>query len=181
MIDPSGPKPKIEELAKLPHGELALRFKVGIEHFDARVTKLTDAQLDTAFRADAGVGLWPCRVLLGHIADADLSYVQRLRRVVAEEKPILQAWDEQAFIDNGLYGSPANGARYPIGAFLATVHTLRQWTGEWLGTLPPDAFKRIGLHTERGEMSLRLLLEYATWHIEHHAWYLNAKVRKLVG
>jgi hypothetical protein len=181
MIDPHAPAPRIEDFAPLPASELIARFRVGVERFDRRVFELADAQLDTAFRPDAGVGRWPVRVLLGHLADAELSFVQRLRRVVAEDGPVLEAWDEEAFIDRGLYGTPETGPQHPVGAYVAAVHTLRAWIGPWLGTLPAADFARQGLHSVRGPISFRTILEYDTWHLEHHAWYLNRKVARLLG
>lgn len=181
MLDPTGPQPVLSSFQALPTAELVRRFRVGVENYDRRVLQLDDAMLDTAFRPDAGVGRWPCRVLLGHLADADLAFVQRMRRIVAEEHPTLQPWDENAFIDSGMYGTPETGARFPAAGFVAVVHTLRQWTGEWLASLDAEAFARTGLHVERGPQSLRLILDYAAWHLEHHAWFLNRKVVKLLG
>lgn len=181
-IDPSGPRPTRETLATIANQALINRLRVGVERFDRRVFNLSDDQLDMAFLPDAGVGTWPIRVLLGHLADAELAFIQRLRRVVAEQAPILQAWDENAFIDSNLmYGTPETGPKFPPGAFVATIHTLRQWTSGWLQTLPPDAFTRIGLHSERGEETFRTILEYDVFHLDHHAWYLNRKVFRMLG
>lgn len=181
MISPTAADPRREDLALLDTASLVSRMRIGIEHFDPRVTKLTDAQLDTAFLKDAGVGVWPCRVLIGHLADAELSFVHRMRRIVAEDGPVFSMWDENAFIDRGLYGDQTGGAKHPIGAFLAAIHTLRHWTSEWLATLPADAWSRTAMHPERGRQSLRTVVEYDVWHLEHHAWFLNRKVARLLG
>ncbi|MGD9688200.1 MAG: DinB family protein [Phycisphaerales bacterium] len=179
---PLAPRPPARDvLAPLPHRELVLRYRVGVENFDPRVLKLSDAQLDRGFAAGDGVGLWSCRVLLGHLADAELSFVHRLRRVAAEDAPVFSVWDENAFIESGLYGRGEDGRRFPIGAFVAAIHTLRQWTSEWLGTLSDEQWARRGLHPQRGEQTLRTILEYATWHVEHHAWYLHRKLAILTG
>ncbi len=178
--------PSMEVFRALPCAALVARMKRGVECFDRRVLALPDAQLDMAFLPDApgNLGRWPCRVLLGHVADADLAFVHRLRRVVGEDQPVFSMWDENAFIDAGLYGtdSPDNpGSKQPVAAFVATIHTLRQWTCEWLDTLPETAWSRRGLHPERGEQTLRRIAEYMTWHLEHHAWFLNRKVARLAG
>ena len=173
--------PQREEVGALSMVELIARYRLGVENFDRRVFELTDAQLDTPFRPESGVGLWPARVLLGHLADAEVPSVYRMRRVVAEERPVLEAWDEQAFIDAGMYGGVEGGAKSPIGGFIATIHTLRQWSGEWLVTLADAAWSRSGLHTQAGEQSLRDLVDKAVWHLEHHAWYLNQKVALFLG
>src|SRR5690606_14258592 len=88
-----------EEIQRLPDAELLERYAAGIENFDRRVVKLTDEQLDQAWLPEAGVGRWPARVLLGHLADAELVFVHRLRRAVAEENPVLSVWEENAFVD----------------------------------------------------------------------------------
>lgn len=180
------PQPKLEEFTTLPLSEALQRFAKGVENFDRTVIALKDTQLDTAFLPSAGAGRWPIRVLLGHLADAELAFVQRMRRVVAEERPVLSVWDENAFVDRGLYGSsdPATGPSKPIapqsvGAFIATIYTLRKWHAEWLAALPQHDWQRTGLHPVRGEMSLRLILDYDTWHLEHHAWFLKRKMDKL--
>ncbi|MCW5765391.1 MAG: DinB family protein [Phycisphaeraceae bacterium] len=173
--------PERRSLAAIPDAALIDRFRIGLENFDPRTVRLTDEQLDTAFLPDAGVGRWPCRVLLGHLADAELAFVHRMRRIIGEDGPVFSTWDENTFIDHGLYGTPTTGARHPVGAFLAAIHTLRQWTGPWLATLTPEQFQRTGLHPQNGAQSLRAILEYDTWHLEHHAWYLNRKVARLLG
>ncbi|MBX3385270.1 MAG: DinB family protein [Phycisphaeraceae bacterium] len=174
-----------EQITGLSHAELIDRYAMGVERFDARVLKLDDAALDTAFLTGTEVtmpdgtrgplGIWPVRVLLGHLADAEIVLVHRMRRVVAEDRPVLAYWDENAFIDAGLYAGPGR----PIAAFVATVHTLRKWTTEWLRTLSDQQWARIGLHTQNGEQSVRTIANYATWHLEHHAIYLNRKVERL--
>jgi hypothetical protein len=159
--------------------DLVAKYRIGVENFDRGVFGLKDDQLDMAWLPEAGVGRWPVRVLLGHLADAELFFVGRMRQVVAEERPTFSVWDENAFIDAGLY----NGPKYPIGGFIAAIHTLRKWTGEWLATLDPagKAFDRMAMHPVRGPQSLKTVLAYDTWHLEHHGWYLNAKIRKLAG
>ncbi len=174
--------PKRVELTALTRDQLIVRYRVGIEYFDRRVVTLADDQLDTAFLPEAGVGRWPCRILLGHLADAELANSHRIRRTIGEDYPVFSVWDENAFIDAGLYGgASAPGPRFPIGGFLASMHTLRQWTGEFLATLPDSAWSRRAMHPVKGELSLRDQVELNIWHLEHHGWWLNRKVVKMLG
>lgn len=174
-------KPAIEQFASMPTADLIERFATGSTRFERRLLELDDGQLDTFFRPEAGIGRWSCRVLVGHIADADLVFVHRMRRTVAEERPLLALWDENAFIDGQLY-QPEGGAKHlPIAGFVAVIHTLRLWGADWLRTLDDKAFEAKALHPERGEISVRVILNYATWHLEHHAWYLSKKLEKLLG
>ena len=173
--------PDLAPFLALPVADAVARYAVGVENFDRRLFELTDAELDTAFLPEAGVGRWPARVLLGHLADAELAQVHRMRRTIAEDHPLLAVWDENAFIDAGLYGSPQTGPSYPAGAFVAVVHTLRKWTAQWLRTLDPALWDRKALHPERGEQALRFMVSYITWHLEHHAWFLNRKIELLLS
>lgn len=167
----------VEQFENLPDGELLTRYRRGLELVDPRVFELSDEQFDMAFLPDAGVGNWPVRVLVGHLADGELAFTHRMRRAIAEDMPVVNSWDENAFIDSGLYSD----ARYPVAGFIAVIHTLRRWTAEWLGTLSPEQMARQMMHTERGPMTVRRVLVYATWHLEHHARYLNAKVCRMLG
>lgn len=171
----------VQPFIDMPDLELVHRYRRGLEMLDPRIFELSDSQLDTAFLPDAGVGRWPVRVLLGHLADAELAFVHRLRRAVAEDNPMFAAWDEDAFIDAGLYGGPEGGGAHPIAAYISVIHTLRRWTSTWLLTLMPDQFQRTGMHPQRGPQTVKTVLAYATWHLEHHGEYCNRKVCKMLG
>jgi hypothetical protein len=171
----------------LPIPELVARYRKGVENFDKRLFALDADQLDMAFLPEANVGRWPVRVLLGHLADADLAQSHRMRRAIGEDHPVLSLWDENAFIDNDVYGlrsEPADGspearnqrARMAVGGSVALIHTLRQWTGQWLGTLSEKQWARRALHPERGPVSVKTMVALMTWHLEHHSRYLKAKV-----
>jgi hypothetical protein len=191
-ISPHAPAPHLPDFLAMSAPDLLARYAISIERFDRRVVQLKDDQIDMAFLPDAGggggggggVGRWPVRILLGHLADAELAFVFRMRLVVAEDHPVFTPWDENAFIDNDLYGLKPGAPGQPrlsIGGPIAAIHTLRKWTAEWLRSLDPTQWERTGLHPERGEQSVRTILAYATWHLEHHARFLNAKVEKFLA
>lgn len=172
----------VEAFHSMTLPELVRRFRRGVENFDRRMFDLSEEQLDQAFLPDAGVGRWPVRVVLGHLADADLVAVHRMRKIVAEDNPILTEWDEHAFIDQNLYGvgqGMAGGG--VVGAFVAAIHVLRQWTGMWLASLSDSQLARTGMHPTHGPQSVRDIAVYYTWHLESHAAFINAKVERFLG
>ncbi|MFI4873041.1 MAG: DinB family protein [Phycisphaerales bacterium JB061] len=180
------PGPSFDELAELPTSELIDRYGIGVERIDPRAFELDDDLLDTAFLESAGVGKWPVRVLIGHLADCEILNANRLRRTVAEDGPMLHGFDPDPYIDNGLYklkpkDAPGDSARAACGAFVATIHTIRAWTRDWLMTLDDAAWDRKALHVTRGEFTTKRLLGLATWHIEHHASFLPRKIDLLLG
>jgi len=179
------------EMAKLPSQHLIARFRRGIEMFDRRVFELSERQIDQAFLPDSNVGRWPVRVLMGHVADADVSFVHRMRRVVAEDRPVFSEWDENAFVDSNIYGNDHSGyadtdegdharVMHALGGPMAVIHTMRQWAGAWLLSLSEEQLDRTGMHPTRGEISVRTILAYATWHLEHHAQFLEKKLDLMV-
>lgn len=182
LVIPTG---TAKEIAALPIGEMLSRYRRGVGNYDPRVFSLSAEQLDMAFLPDANVGRWSVRMLLGHMADAEIVFVHRMRRAVAEERPLLAVWDENAFIDSGLYAIPREVQQGDpaslVGGFVAVLHTMRMWSFQWLSGLTPEQFNRVAMHPERGEQRVRDILSYAIWHVEHHSRFLQLKCDRMLG
>lgn len=173
------------DIVTLPIGEMLSRYRRGVGNYDPRVFSLSAEQMDRAFLPDANVGRWSVRMLVGHMADAELSFVHRMRRAIAEDRPMLATWDENAFIDSGLYAIPREVQQGDpaslIGGSVAMMHTMRMWSFQWLSGLELAQFDRVALHPERGEQRVRDILSYAIWHVEHHARFLQRKCDLMLG
>ena len=63
---------------------------------------------------------------------------------------------------------------------LALLEYTRSQMARILRTLSPDALKRVGVHNERGELTLERMLTIATNHIPHHVAFIAEK-RKVLG
>ncbi len=116
-----------------------------------------------------GPGEWSIMENAVHLLDSDLASTHRMRRIVAEESPLLVSYDENAFI-----------ARLPSGLCdLAEVLDLfesnRRFTARWLRTLPADAFARTGIHTQRGKVTLLEIVEIYANHVDHHLRFVREK------
>lgn len=162
------------------------RYRSGVLLLNKSLLSMDDEALDTFFRPEAGgggsgvgVGRWSCRALVGHLADAEIVFAHRLRRAAAEDNPVMPGWDADAMIDAGLYADEARNIRMPVAGFVAVIHTTRKWMSEWLDTLPENSWQRRLLHETRGEFTLRTMLDLATWHLEHHVWFLDRKLALL--
>lgn len=175
------PKPVRDAFRSLPRTEVLRRFEGGANILNRAVLSLDDAALDTFFQPEAGVGRWSCRALLGHLADSELVLAHRMRRVVGEDRPVFSLWDENAFVDRGLYGTPGTGPLPKVAAYVAVVHTMRLWLSEWLRSLPEAEWAREGMHPERGPLSLTDMVALAAWHVEYHGWFLDRKIERLNG
>lgn len=178
-IDSAKALPNLAVYGELLLPELLNRYRNGTEQIPPSTLDLSDNQLDQTFNGDNDEGNWSIRQLLGHLMDADSINLLRMRKVFAEKGAILPDWDEHAFIDSGLYGpckiDPQREGQ-PAAAFVAMIHTTRQVAANWLGRLQEDDWKRAGLHPRRGEVTIRNILEFNTWHLDHHTVFLRRKL-----
>jgi hypothetical protein len=165
----------------MPAHAVVERFRNGLAAIDPRVLEMTDDQADRWFDASEGVGLWSCRALLTHQMDADVLYAMRLRRTLAEENPVFENWDEDAFLASRLCRPGERSLLMPVGAVVATIHTLRQTAATVLVQLDEDDWTRRAMNPYLGEVTLLEMLRYVSWHFEHHAAFLNAKANLLLG
>jgi hypothetical protein len=163
-----------------PHG-LIERYRLAVQHLDPRVLDLDDTGLDRWFGPEEGVGSWSCRALLTHLMDTELLFTMRIRRVLAEDCPVFENWDEQAFLDSRLSRPGPEALLMPPGALIASAHTLRQTLATVLVQLTDADWERPAMSAYLGEVTLRRLIAYACWHFEHHAAFLGGKVTHLLG
>ncbi len=172
----------MREIRDLDTDTLLSRMLIGLERFDPRVVELDNEQVSQAWLEDVGVGTWPIRVLIGHLADCELVLSHRCRRIIAEDNPTLNLWDEHAFIDGGLYGcTDGSNLLPPMGGDLAMIHTTRSWSIAMLMQLTDEQWNRQGMHPTNGPVTVREIVNYNCWHLERHAHFLNAKIEKLLG
>jgi len=118
-------------------------------------------------------GTWSLQTLLIHVLDSDLIATHRMKRIIAEEKPLLISYDEDAFARSLNYErlDPS------LAAELFRINRLQM--GEILRTLPAEAFSRWGVHNQRGKVTLLQLVEDYTNHVEHHFTFARQKLKAL--
>jgi hypothetical protein len=65
--------------------------------------------------ARPGPGRWSVAELVAHLLDSDLVYAERMKRVLAEDRPTLMAFDENAWIDRlGAQDDARGGGDQPL-------------------------------------------------------------------
>ena len=136
---------------------LVERYAAGYAAFAAAVAEADDAHaLD---RADEGG--WTARQVVHHLADSELTSAIRLRRLLAEDEPVIAAYDEERF---------ARVLRYdrPIDTSLRAAQAAREASAELLGLLTDDEWARAGTHTDDGPYGVeRWLRKYADHPYDH--------------
>jgi hypothetical protein len=112
---------------------------------------------------------WTPRQLIVHMLDSDLAAGHRMRRIAAEDKPLLIAYDETALASVGALG--AGDLR--IVADLFSAH--RRWCAAWLRSLEPERFDRVGIHNQRGKVTLAEMVSIYVQHVKGHEPFMMAK------
>src|SRR6516162_5471329 len=112
-------------------------------------------------------GKWSTLEVICHLADFDPILCDRMKRVIAEEKPSLIGADEKHFAAKLAYHDR------DLEEELNIIEKGRSQMARILRTLRPADYERIGIHSERGALTLERLLELATKHIPHHVQFIQ--------
>ena len=144
-------------------------YAAGPGKLRAACAGLTAVQLNTRI----GPGTWSIMENAVHLLDSDLACTHRMRRMVAEDKPLLVSYDENLFIER----LPSD--RNDLAEVLDLFEANRKFTTRWLRTLRADDFARTGVHTQRGIVQLVQLVEIYANHVDHHLKFVAEKRRNL--
>src|SRR6516165_3003924 len=118
-------------------------------------------------------GKWSTLEVVCHLADFDPIYADRMKRVIAEDKPTLIGADEKRF------AAALHYHERDVEEELAIIDNTRRQLARILAKLPADALNRIGVHNERGPRTLEQLLTGAIDHIPHHVKFIHEKRQAL--
>ena len=105
------------------------------------------------------------------MADAEAFFTTRFMRILSEENPTIEPFDEEVF--------PArlNYAARNASASLALIEGARRASADLLESLDENAWNRKGTHSERGEFPLYAAVALATGHIEAHQRQLEETLK----
>ncbi|MCA9132019.1 MAG: DinB family protein [Planctomycetales bacterium] len=149
----------------MPYKVLIEDYATGPARFREAVTGLTAAQLDAVPVA----GQWSTRQVVCHVADFEIVYADRMKRVLAEEQPTLFGGDPDQFAARLAY------TRREVETELQVIEAVRQQMTQILGTLPAEEFLRQGIHAQAGPVTLEKLLTQITLHVPHHTKFILQK------
>jgi uncharacterized damage-inducible protein DinB len=145
--------------------EMADAYLADVETLRAAVAGMSREQL----LARPVPGKWSTLEVVCHIADFEPILADRMKRVLALDRPPLQAVDENQLAANLVY------QERDLGEELTVIASTRQQLARILWTQPDSALERVGVHSERGPKTLAELLATATNHITHHCRFIAEK------
>jgi uncharacterized damage-inducible protein DinB len=148
---------------------LITEYLAGPDQLRAAIDGLTPQQVD----ARPIPGKWSTRQVVCHIADFEPVYVDRMKRVIAQEEPTLFGGDPDLFAARLAY--PARD----LEEELRLIAACRAHMARILMALRTEDFARRGNHSERGPITLEKLLSDIARHIPHHVPFILEKRRAL--
>ena len=113
-------------------------------------------------------GKWSVRQVVAHVADAELHAAFSFRKMLAEDAPAVDSFDQEAWARNLDY------ARRKPKQSLESFRRVRAENYDLLKDLPPGAFQRTGSFAGAGPVTLQAVLEEYASHAESHARQLQA-------
>ncbi len=141
------------------------RFRRGAELVAVTLTGAAGPELDWTPAPDK----WSVRQIICHLADTEMITAFRFRRIIAEQEPQLEGWDQNAWAEKLDY------KRRKSSQALEAFRRMRAENFELLKELPPEAFDRVGVHTRIGRKSLRDFVELFADHAEKHAQQMRER------
>ena len=118
-------------------------------------------------------GKWSTLEVVCHLVDSEQAWCHRMKRVIAEERPLLIGYDESRFTATLRYHD------HDLKTELILMEGMRAQMALVLRMLPESAWARTGVHNERGLITLEEMLQAEVEHVPHHIAHINEKRRAL--
>jgi uncharacterized damage-inducible protein DinB len=152
------------------HSDLIDAYLDSLPRLRRLVADLSPDQL----RARPVPGKWSTLDVVCHLVDSEQAWCHRMKRVIAEDRPLLIGYDETGFTA----ALPYHEA--DLEEELALMEAMRRELARILRGLPDSAWSRTGVHNERGLITLEEMLRAEAEHVPHHLAHILEK-RKALG
>ncbi|GBD36185.1 Putative metal-dependent hydrolase YfiT [bacterium HR36] len=118
-------------------------------------------------------GRWSTLEVVCHLADFEPIFADRIKRAIAEERPIIFGANQDLFVQRLAYHER------DLEEELGIIELTRKQLARILRTLQPEDFQRVAVHNQAGPRTVEQLLQTAINHIPHHVRFIDEKRRAL--
>jgi len=129
---------------------------------------------DAAMRRPEASGKWSMLEVMHHLADGEMVLGVRIRMILAQDRPPITAYDQEAWAEKLRYRDA------DLGAVQLQFQTLRDANLRVARELSPEDLGRAGIHTERGAESVGYILRLLAGHDLTHLAQLE-RIRRTVS
>ena len=114
-------------------------------------------------------GKWSAREIVHHLGDSETASAIRLRKLLVEDDPVIQGYDQDQFATRLHYNER------DMAPALEAFRAARETSMQLLPMLSNSDWQRAGTHTESGRYTLEDWLRIYAAHAHNHA----AQIRRL--
>jgi len=137
---------------------LIAQYATGYDVVADAIDGATEAELD----GREAPGEWSPRQVVHHLADSEMTSAIRIRRILVEDDPLIQGYDQEAFADRLHY-------ERPIETSLLAFRAARDSTTDLIQRLSDDDWLRAGTHSQYGRYTAEDWLRDYAAHAPDHA------------
>jgi hypothetical protein len=145
--------------------ELITQYAAGYDE----VAKSLDGFPSSQLTAHPISGKWSACEIVQHLADSEMNSAIRLRRLLAEDRPVIQSYDQEDYATRFKYNER------DFAPALEAFRGARATTAQLLSSMSDEDWKREGWHPESGLYSTEQWLKIYAAHAHNHA----AQIRRL--
>ena len=145
-----------------------------LEQTPAELTRIVTRLMKEDLARPEKQGKWSMQQVMRHLGDSEVVWGYRLRRVIAEDRPAIEGYDQDRWADRLSYD------RADAVEALAEFRALRAGHLRLIRSLAPADRKRVGVHSERGEESIEHMIRMMAGHDTLHLNQLE-RIKKTLG
>jgi hypothetical protein len=143
--------------------ELIARYNVGCDEVFASLREFPRESLT----AHPISGKWSSAEIVHHLADSETTSALRLRRLLVEDHPLIQGYDQDAYATRLSYN------KRDIAPSLEAFKSARETTAQLLDLMSDEDWQREGTHSESGAYTPEDWLRIYATHAHNHASQIN--------
>ena len=144
---------------------LIARYKDGYDE----VVRNLEGMSDEEMTRHPLPGKWSAREIVQHLADSEMNSAVRLRKLLTEDEPLIQGYDQDSWAARLRYNER------PIAPALEAFRAARATSAQLLDSMTEEDWSRAGTHTESGPYTAEDWLTIYAAHAHGHA----AQIRRL--
>ena len=151
------------------HAQLIDAYLASLPRLRRAVADLSPEQL----QARPVPGKWSTLEVVCHLVDSEQAWCHRMKRVIAEERPLLIGYDQSRFT------AALDYHQCDLEEALTLLEGMRRQMARTLRAVPEAAWSRTGVHSENGLMTLEEMLRDEAEHVPHHLKHILEKRRAM--
>src|SRR5438045_2749054 len=151
--------------------QLVAQYKAGYDE----VARNLDGFPEESLTVNAIQGKWSAAEIVHHLADSETTSALRLRRLLVEDHPLIQGYDQEA------YAARLDYNKREIAPALEAFRAARATTAQLFDLMSNEDWQREGTHSESGAYTPDDWLEIYAAHAHNHAGQIRRLREALAG